>query len=219
MKQPIIFCDFDGTITENDNIIAVIKHFNPPGWEEIVAHIIEGRWSIKRGVGALFALLPSSQKQEIVRYSIENAKIRVGFQQLLDYCKQHHIEFWVTSGGIDFFVYPLLESFSIPTDQIYCNASDFSGENIRILWPHPCDEHCHTDCGMCKTTIIRRYPKDKYYRILIGDSVTDFEGSKLVDLIFARSHLETKCKELGLSYKPFQNFHDVIDMLSRTSFE
>ena len=34
-EEYIIFCDFDGTITENDNIIAIIRHFNPPGWEPI----------------------------------------------------------------------------------------------------------------------------------------------------------------------------------------
>ena len=35
-KERIIFCDFDGTITVNDNIVAIMKHFNPEGWEGIV---------------------------------------------------------------------------------------------------------------------------------------------------------------------------------------
>ncbi len=50
-KKDVIFCDFDGTITENDNIIAIIRHFNPPGWEPIVNDIVSQRKTIRQGVG------------------------------------------------------------------------------------------------------------------------------------------------------------------------
>ncbi|WP_308634468.1 2-hydroxy-3-keto-5-methylthiopentenyl-1-phosphate phosphatase [Paenibacillus silvisoli] len=211
--QRVIFCDFDGTITENDNIVAIIRHFNPAGWEMIVNDIVGQRKSIRQGVGELFRLLPASMKREVVDYAISNATIRDGFPDLLAYCKEHNIQFYVTSGGIDFFVYPLLAPFGIPEDHIYCNGSDFSGDQIEITWPHPCEGECQTDCGMCKTSIIRRFPKGQYERILIGDSVTDFEGAKLVDVVFARSHLILKCNELGLPYHEFKTFHDVIDVL------
>ena len=133
---------------------------------------------------------------------------------MLDHCKQEGIEFFVTSGGIDFFVYPLLAEFGIPEDHIFCNGSDFSGERIEITWPHPCDEACpNGQCGMCKTAIIRQYSADSYERILIGDSVTDFEGAKLADLVFSRSQLTTKCRELGLPHAEFTTFHDVVSEL------
>jgi 2-hydroxy-3-keto-5-methylthiopentenyl-1-phosphate phosphatase len=214
-KQPVIFCDFDGTITENDNIVAIMKHFQPPGWENIVEQIIGREISIKEGVGALFALLPTSNQEEIVHFAIENAKIRQGFQELLHYCEHRRIPFYVTSGGIDFFVYPLLQPFSLRPEQIYCNQSDFAGETIRIVWPHPCDEYCDNKCGMCKTRIIRSYDSDQYYRILIGDSITDFEGAKLADLVFARSHLLERCAETGIPYIPYETFYDVIEHLEK----
>ncbi|MBD2861230.1 2-hydroxy-3-keto-5-methylthiopentenyl-1-phosphate phosphatase [Paenibacillus oceani] len=214
MKKTIIFCDFDGTITESDNIVAIMKHFNPPGWEPLVEQVVNRTMSIREGVGRMFDLLPSSAKAEVAQYVFDTAKIRAGFPDLLDYCDRADIEFLVTSGGIDFFLLPLLEPFPIEEDRIYCNASDFTGERIRIVWPHPCDDECHTDCGMCKTTVIRRYPKENYFRILIGDSVTDFEGAKLADLVFARSHLITKSEELGLPYVPFETFHDVVRHLN-----
>lgn len=213
VPQPIIFCDFDGTITENDNIVAIMKHFNPAGWEDIVKQIIEQQISIREGVGQMFALLPTSRKKEIIQYAINNAVIRDGFKELLDYCDTHQIPFLVTSGGIDFFVYPLLSPFAIEHEQIFCNGSDFSGERITITWPHQCDELCHNDCGMCKVRIIRAYPKEEYKRIVIGDSVTDFEAAKLADLVFARSHLMEQCEKLNIPYIPFHNFHEVISHL------
>lgn len=214
-KKRVIFCDFDGTITNNDNIVAIMKYFDPEGAEPIIKQIIDRSMTVKEGVGAMFELLPTSRKEEIVRYAIDNATIRDGFAELLAYCRDHDIHFLVTSGGIDFFVYPLLERFGIDREHIYCNASDFSGVNIRIGWPHPCDEHCDNrgGCGMCKTTIIRSYPSEEYERILIGDSITDFPGAKLADAVFARSHLIDLCKELNLNYYTFGTFHDVIARL------
>lgn len=212
-RKQIIFCDFDGTITVNDNIVAIMKHFQPTGWDALVEQVISKTISIREGVGRMFALLPTSRNQEIVDYAINNVVIRGGFSELLSYCQEQAIELYVTSGGIDFFIYPVLAAFPIPSDHIYCNSSDFSGSHIEILWPHACDEHCQTDCGMCKTTIIRRYSTDDYERILIGDSITDFEGAKLVDTVFARSHLINLCSELGLNYYTFDDFHEIIQRL------
>lgn len=213
MKKKVVFCDFDGTITVNDNIIAIIKHFNPEGWKPLVEKTISTELSIRSGVGALFSLLPSSMEEEVIDFGVSNASIREGFGAFLTYCKKQNIEFYVTSGGIDFFIYPVLEPFGIPKDHIYCNGSDFSKETIQIAWPHPCDDQCSNDCGMCKTTIMRRFPADEYTRIVIGDSVTDFEGAKLADKIFSRSHLTTKCSELGLAHTEYETFQDIIDAM------
>lgn len=211
-----MFCDFDGTITLNDNIIAVMKHFNPPGWETIVTDILNESKTIQQGVGEMFALLPTSMREEVTAYILNNAGIRAGFPELLEWCKANNVPFFVTSGGIDFFIYPLLEPFGIPADHIYCNGSDFSGDTIEITWPHACDDECdHGGCGMCKTAVIRRFPTDEYYRILIGDSVTDFAGAKIVDLVFSRSHLTEKCQQLGLPHIPFDTFHDIIHHLGQ----
>ncbi|QGG56166.1 2-hydroxy-3-keto-5-methylthiopentenyl-1-phosphate phosphatase [Paenibacillus sp. B01] len=210
-KKQVLFCDFDGTITENDNIVAIIKQFDPDGWRQLVQDTVDQRISVQEGVGSLFRLLPASLKDEVVRYSIANAVIRDGFRELLAYCREQDIDFYVTSGGIDFFVYPLLEPFGIPHDHIYCNGADFSGERIEIVWPHPCDDGCpNGSCGMCKTAVMRRFPAERYERILIGDSVTDFEGAKLADLVFSRAQLTAKCRELGLPHEEFATFHDVV---------
>ncbi|WP_439116426.1 2-hydroxy-3-keto-5-methylthiopentenyl-1-phosphate phosphatase [Paenibacillus antri] len=212
-KQPIVFCDFDGTITLSDNIVAIMKHFDPPGCEQIVNDIVSGAKSIRQGVGEMFALLPSSLKEDITQYVLNTAGIRPGFAELLKLCREKEIPFYVTSGGIDFFLRPLLAPFDIEESHIFCNSADFAGERIEIVWPHPCDEHCKNDCGMCKTRVIRRFPEDRYFRMLIGDSITDFEGAKLADLVFARSHLATRCRELGLPHHEYDTFFDVIRVL------
>jgi 2-hydroxy-3-keto-5-methylthiopentenyl-1-phosphate phosphatase len=214
MKPIVIFCDFDGTITLNDNIIAIMKHFQPEGWKDILERAMNQEISIKQTIGSMFALLPSSQQEKVTRFALDNMQIRPGFAEFLGFCREQQIQFLVTSGGIDFFVYPTLLPFGIEKEQIFCNMSNFNQEQIIIEWPHPCDALCIHDCGMCKATLIRSYPADRYIRILIGDSITDFAGAKLADYIFARSHLATECSKLHMPYFAYESFFEVLEQLT-----
>lgn len=211
MMRPVIYCDFDGTITESDNIIAIMKKFAPANWVEIKDQILSQKISISEGVGKLFSELPSNQRDEITKFAIENAKIRDGFSKFVEFARTEDIPLYVVSGGIDFFVYPILEKFG-PFEGIYCNHSDFSGENIKILWPYTCDSYCQNECGCCKPSIIRKINQDEEcFTIVIGDSVTDLEAAKHADFVLARDLLEEKCSEWDLNYKGFTTFHDCIE--------
>ena len=214
-RQTVIFCDFDGTITEQDNIIAIMRHFNPPGWEETTTKILNRQISIKDGVSALFALLPSAKKADIINYAIDNITIRKGFADFVQFCRERRIKLIITSGGIDFFIYPILKRYGIQND-IYCNNRDFQDEHIRIIWPHPCGPECDNHCGMCKPTIVRSFDSKSYHKVLIGDSITDLAAAKLVDFVYAREFLLNKCRELNLKHHPFNTFHDVIEHLKQT---
>ncbi|TDL31727.1 2-hydroxy-3-keto-5-methylthiopentenyl-1-phosphate phosphatase [Jeotgalibacillus sp. S-D1] len=213
-KKRIIFCDFDGTITTSDNIIAIMKEFAPPEWEEIKDQILAREVSIQEGVGALFSTLPSHRKNDILQFLLERAVIRDGFEEFVAYTRNEDIELKIVSGGIDFFVYPLLKPYGLE-DHIYCNGSDFSGDRIRITWPYTCDAQCTNGCGCCKPSILRTY-SDDYFKIVIGDSVTDLEAAKVADQVYAcDDYLINQCEELNLSYKRFESFHEIIEQLEQ----
>lgn len=212
-KKLVLFCDFDGTITEKDNIVAIVRKFAPPEWEALTEQILSQKISVQEGVGKLFQLLPSSLREEIIDFIVSEASIRPGFADFVRFCREEGIEWLVTSGGIDFFVDPILAPFDLKDVPIYCNGSDFSGDKITITWPHSCDAHCSNGCGMCKTTIIRRYDPADYYRVVIGDSITDLAGAKIADFVIARSFLAQRAEELNLPHRTFATFHDVIAIL------
>ncbi|MDZ5470536.1 2-hydroxy-3-keto-5-methylthiopentenyl-1-phosphate phosphatase [Bacillus sp. 31A1R] len=214
MKKLAVFCDFDGTITEKDNIIAIMKQFAPPEWETLKDDILSERISIREGVGKMFALLPSSMKEEINTFANEQAKIRAGFKEFVDFLKEEEIPLYIVSGGIDFFVHSILEPFG-PFEDLYCNGSDFTGEYIKIMWPNSCDEECTNDCGCCKPSVIRKLEGDQLFKIVIGDSITDVEAAKQADFVLARDLLLTKCNELELNHSPFTTFYDCINEIKK----
>jgi 2-hydroxy-3-keto-5-methylthiopentenyl-1-phosphate phosphatase len=213
MNKPVIFCDFDGTITNSDNIIAILKHFDPPGWTPIKDQILAQEISIRDGVAKMFALLPANKKEEVTEFVLEQAQIRDGFADFVAYTRERGIPLYVVSGGIDFFVHPLIKPFG-PFAGVYCNEADFSGDTIRLEFPNGCDEKCTSQgCGCCKPSIIRQLLDDGAQSIVIGDSITDLEAAKMADLVIARDFLIEKCEELGLPHKSFENFHDVMSII------
>lgn len=214
VRNKAIICDFDGTITETDNIIAIMKQFAPPEWNELKEGVLSQGISIQEGVGKMFEMLPSSSKGEIVDYILNHAQIRAGFKDFVQYTQEKQIPLYIVSGGIDFFVYPLLKGL-IDEEQIYCNKADFSNEMIKIEWPHSCDEHCDNHCGCCKPSLIRQLTTEDQAKIVIGDSITDLQAAKLADFVIARDLLLEKSKELDLPHKPFTTFYDVIEVLDR----
>ncbi|WP_018130251.1 2-hydroxy-3-keto-5-methylthiopentenyl-1-phosphate phosphatase [Effusibacillus pohliae] len=213
-KPIVVFCDFDGTITERDMIISLMEAFAPAGWEAIKDDILSQRISVQEGVGKLFSLIPSAKRRELVRYVLETARIREGFAEFVAYCEENGIALLVTSGGIDFFVEPILQPYR-KLDRVYCNRADFSGETIRIVWPHGCDELCDGGCGLCKPSIVRKYPAAHFTRVVVGDSVTDLKAARLADLVIARSLLLQKCVEEGLPHESFADFSDVLESIKR----
>lgn len=217
-KRIAIFCDFDGTITERDMIITIMEKFGAPGWETIRDQILGQEITIQSGVGQLFNGVRADLRDDVAAYAQEVAAIRDGFPEFLEYCKKEGIDFWVTSGGIDFFVIPILREFDIE-NPIYCNASDFSGEQIQILWPHACDQHCDNGCGMCKPSVLRRFPDEDLFKIVIGDSITDLAAAKQADFVIARAFLLRKCEELGLRHAAFATFYDCIEVLKQLDAE
>ncbi|MCC5802542.1 2-hydroxy-3-keto-5-methylthiopentenyl-1-phosphate phosphatase [Rossellomorea vietnamensis] len=215
MSLPVIFCDFDGTITETDNIISLMKAFAPPEWEPVKEDILSQSISIKEGVSKLFSLIPSSKKDEMIQYLMETAVIREGFKEFVDYTKVNEIPLYIVSGGIDFFVHPLLKEFG-PFKAVYCNEAIFNDSNITIHWPYTCDVHCENKgCGCCKPSILRALSLEDHEVIVIGDSVTDIEMAKLGDTVLARDYLARTCEEKEIPYHPFETFHDCIKVIEK----
>ena len=215
-KKSIIFSDFDGTITERDVIVMIMEKFAPPGWEEIKNKILYERTiTLRDGVEKLFSLIDSSKKNEIVDFVKKEVKIRNGFDEFLEFCKKENIDFNVISGGLNFFVEPVLEPYKNKL-KIFCNSGNFKSEKIKIDYKY-LPENCSLcgNCGCCKIEIIEKYSKENFIRLLIGDSLTDLAASKIADIVFARGDLIKYLEQDKISYIPFNNFYEVKEKLQQ----
>lgn len=210
IKNVQVFSDFDGTITLKDTISLIMERFAPPEWNELKDAVLSQQMPIEEGVGRMFGFLPSRDLEEIRRYAIEKSVIREGFDLFLTYCQDEDIPFHVVSGGMDFFIDPILTPYVEKIESISCNAITEKNDRLHVLWPFPCEQNCSGGCGCCKPAVIKEKKEAEAFTILIGDSVTDIKAAHKVDLVFARGSLVTYCEEQRLSYLPYETFHDCL---------
>lgn len=220
-KRPIIFSDFDGTITNRDVIITIMERFAPPEWVEIKDKILYERTiPLKKGIEMLFDLIDSNKKAEIEDYIKNTVTLRDGFADFISFCKENKIEFNVLSGGLDFHIMPILKDF-LSDIKIYCSKANFNSGKIKIDHPY-LPKNCSLcgDCGCCKIEIIEKFKKEEIYSIVIGDSLTDLAPSRIADLVFARGDLKKYLDEEEIKYIAFDTFFDIKQMLqSNLRFE
>jgi 2-hydroxy-3-keto-5-methylthiopentenyl-1-phosphate phosphatase len=196
--------------------------FAPSEWISIKDKILYERTiTLKDGIEMLFNLIESSKKEEIIEYIKKEVQLRDGFSDFIDYCKENNIEFNVLSGGLDFHIDPILKDFKSKI-KIYCSNAKFDSEKIKIDYPY-LPKNCTLcgDCGCCKIELIEKYPTDRFYRVVIGDSLTDFPPSKVSDIVFARGDLikyldeENEDKKEKIKYISFDTFYDIKNGLEK----
>ncbi|XVJ51011.1 MAG: MtnX-like HAD-IB family phosphatase [Vampirovibrio sp.] len=212
----VIFSDFDGTITEMDAIVMTMERFAPPQWKTIATRILKERsLSVKEGIQALYALMPSDLKQEIIRFMEEELVLRAGFSEFMAWRKAQAIPFQVVSGGLDAFILPALKAFE-GDYTLFSNIANFQKATIQVEMPYaPVDCAVCNSCACCKVMVLNQWDSTTTFKIAVGDSVTDFGMAKVADWVFARDALAEELQHLGLSFTPYETFNDIQQALEQ----
>jgi 2-hydroxy-3-keto-5-methylthiopentenyl-1-phosphate phosphatase len=208
-KRLAFYCDFDGTIAEQDMIGAIVKEFAPPEAMDIVAAVNARHLSIREGVEAMFRLIPSRQLPQLKEFARRRTVIRAGFGDFVRLCQQRNWRLAVVSGGFDFFVQPALAPYQ-DTVQVFCNTLDDSGAHLEVRWRQTCDAACDGGCGLCKPSVIRSTIQPGEQIVVIGDGVTDVKAARMADFVFARDKLLGECTRIGLHHAAFATFYDIV---------
>jgi 2-hydroxy-3-keto-5-methylthiopentenyl-1-phosphate phosphatase len=202
-------CDFDGTISNTDVIIAVVKHLNIKDYETIVSQIHSRQLSIKEGVALLMSRIPQEKIDSIKIFIKQNIHFRPGFLEFVQFCKSKKIKLDVTSGGIDFMLAELLD-FKSSDYTIFCNRSHIEKNFIAVESLYE-NKNCQT-CGVCKINFLNN---DLYSEIVIGDSITDYYSARQADIVFATHSLIDLCEKNKIAYYPFTTFFNIIEVMEK----
>jgi len=208
LRNPAVFSDFDGTITEKDVIVSIMEEFAPEEWKRIHSELMTGIIDVDIGIKKMFNLIPSEKKDEIVQWCRKNVKVREGFRDFLIFLKEKNIPFIILSGGLDFYIYPIMEPYMNLIGKIYSNKGVFSKDYIDVDFIYKCDSLCKRHCGICKPYVLRNY-RNKSELIYIGDGITDLDGALYSDIIFATGYLVSYLDRLHIKYNEYYNFYDI----------
>ena len=211
-----IWLDFDGTLVGPNVAIILVEEFAHDG--KRVAHEIDldlhsGKISLRQAWERQVALLPADRMEEMAQWAVRNTPFRPGAKELLDMLRRHAVPTSIVSGGLDFYITPILAHAGIDLP-VFSDALTFQPPASLVL-SHPYGHATCRLCGICKAQTVLTAPPDGRRSVFIGDGSTDKYAAEVADLVFARKRLATYCEASGIPFYRFDEFGPVTEQLRR----
>jgi len=201
----IVFCDFDGTITEQETLERVFNKFASDIWPPLKKDMTSGKITVREAVTRTINSIDASWYDDILDYTL-NFSIRPGFEALLDFLESQNVPLVVLSGGIRGMVETRLGNLINRMHAVFAADVDASGRNLQTQSAYE-----------GKTELVDKARVMQFFntkeKIAIGDGITDFNMARTADLVFARSGLARFMNENNMPYEPWSDFFDICDHL------
>ncbi|MCI4363711.1 MAG: HAD-IB family phosphatase [Thermoplasmata archaeon] len=209
--------DFDGTLVEPNVAILLVEQFAHDGArvaEEVDLQLHSGRITLREAWSRQVALLPVDRLEEMANWAVQNSPLRAGARELLALLARHRVPTAVLSGGLDFYIHPILLHAGIDLP-VYSDALEVvpGGGAAQLLHPHG-HPTCRL-CGICKAQTIRGLATEEQRTVFAGDGSTDRYAAEVADIVFARRRLRQYCETAGVPFLPFEEFGPVTAQLER----
>ncbi len=211
--RTLIFCDFDGTATEQDAQQIIITHFTGDAWRPINDAWTRGEVTTAQRAAVQWGLVQASA--EAVRtLAVEAVTFTPGFRAFADWCQAEGHRLHLLSDGFDLYIEPLLAQEGLAHLPRTVNHLSLDGGTPQFQFQHQnpaCDR-----CGNCKQWVLEqaRAAEPDARIVYLGDGVSDLCPAHVADVVFARRMLLARCQAAGLPCYPFDNFDTVRAILA-----
>ncbi|MDZ7374260.1 MAG: MtnX-like HAD-IB family phosphatase [candidate division KSB1 bacterium] len=207
-RRLILFCDFDGTVAQNDVGDLFFQTFaGIEAWQAAVEAYRSGQITSREYLERVCAAtrFDSTHFEKLVR----EQPLDPHFRACVQYCRQHGYPVYILSDGLDAYIRRILENNGLADLPVFSNRM-IQLDTIRIV-PHlPYWEHSCGDCANCKGYHIRRLRKPGDLAVFVGDGISDRCAVREADRVLAKGTLRDWCQAHGYSFRPVESFADVL---------
>jgi 2,3-diketo-5-methylthio-1-phosphopentane phosphatase len=211
-QPPILFLDFDGTISERDAIDALLEAFAPPEWLAIEAEWQAGRIGSRECISAQMALVRATPAE--VNALLDSIKVDRGFATLLETCAGLRVPVHIVSDGLDYCIQRILADAGphlargLDDVRVFANRLVPAGAGWQVEFPYLA-ESCAHGCATCKPAVMRRLNHAGAFTIFVGDGLSDRYAAECADLVFAKGALTDYCRTHSISHITYEDLGKV----------
>ena len=209
--KPVVFSDFDGTISRLDVIDIILEEFADASWRKVEELWLKGEIGSRECLEQQMALVQASQTQ--LGALIDAIPLDPDFQAFYSFIRDQKLPFYIVSDGFDYVIRRVLRRVGANGElhngrHLFASALRWEAGRIRVSFPHGKTDCAH-GCATCKPAVIRRVRKQHRPVIFVGDGLSDRFAVEAADVIFAKKDLLAYCRKNGLACQPFETFRDV----------
>lgn len=219
-QRPIVFLDFDGTISSCDVVDAVLQRFADPEWLRVEHEWAAGRLGSRECLRQQMALVRASGSK--IETLLDDVQVDLGFVPLLETCNRHRLAVHIVSDGFDYFIRRILARLSPQAQQLLggvrvcaSHLEPLAGGRWRTAFPFfrtPCAHGCAT----CKPAVMRALNPSGAPALFVGDGLSDRYASVDAAVVFAKDKLARFCSEHGIAYVHYESLADVGAFIDET---
>jgi 2-hydroxy-3-keto-5-methylthiopentenyl-1-phosphate phosphatase len=210
---PVVFLDFDGTITRRDVVDVILETYADERWIEIEKQWRAGRIGSRACLRAQMALVRATREQ--LDALVDSIEVDLGLAPLLETCARRRLQVNVVSDGFDYCIRRVLERPRLGLKRLLSGvrvcASRLEVDARRGLWlsfPYfrqPCEHGCAT----CKPAVMGMLNGAGAPSVFVGDGLSDRYAAACADIVFAKNSLAVYCREEGIEHVAYENLSHV----------
>jgi 2-hydroxy-3-keto-5-methylthiopentenyl-1-phosphate phosphatase len=213
---PIVFCDFDGTITELDVTDCILTQFADPAWMLVEQQWVRGEIGSRQCLKRQMGLVRASAKD--LNELIDSVRLDPHFKEFYRQLRKLAIPLYVLSDGFDYVIRRVLRRAGLTGplgngSRLFASSLRVDGARLLTSFPHPLAP-CEHGCATCKPSVMRRLSAGYSPSIFIGDGLSDRFAVEESDLVFAKKRLLEHCRDKGIACIPFETFADIATALT-----
>lgn len=212
-KDVVVFCDFDGTITQRDLGDEVFRQYIK--LEPLQKQLLRRELSIAEYWQRLCEAVPDENAEQAIREFALAEPADPYFRTFTEFCREHGMPLFIVSDGFDTYINPVLEREGASELPRFTNRLLFASSGT----PEPvfplASESCQCFCASCKRNAVLNVSASDSLIVFIGDGYSDFCAAEHADIVFAKKALAAHCTKHRIPHHPFHTFFDVLRVLKK----
>jgi 2,3-diketo-5-methylthio-1-phosphopentane phosphatase len=210
-NKPVIFCDFDGTITQLDVTDQILSQLAHPSWREIEQQWMQGLIGSRECLERQIALVDAPVEE--LHAVIDGVALDTDFTGFCKFARKKGLPLYILSDGFDYVIRRVLKRAGVARQfksgsNLFASSLHVEGRRLVPAFPH-LPEPCAHGCATCKAALIRALAEGRRPVVFVGDGMSDRFAVEFADIVFAKRHLLAYCRENGIVCHPFETFKDV----------
>jgi 2-hydroxy-3-keto-5-methylthiopentenyl-1-phosphate phosphatase len=206
--HPVLFFDFDNTLTEGDVLDLVIERFSPDerwrDWEHAWA---EGRLAARDCLRLQIENLRVT-REALFAY-LAGVRVDPAFADIVDWAKAHGVDVNIVSDSFLPMIHHILMNNGIDVVPVYANDVGFAGDRLIPAFPF-----YDPACARSANAKARHLAPYGGHRIIFaGDGHSDLDAALAADIVFAKSTLAKELAARSVAFHPFETLEPVLEFV------